>query len=62
MPITPYSHSRNRTKSEAMNPRLLPLALVVVVLVAGGIFLATRDIPAPRHAIQKVIGNDRFFK
>jgi hypothetical protein len=45
-----------------MNPRLLPLALVVVVLVAGGIFLATRDIPAPRHAIQKVIGNDRFFK
>jgi hypothetical protein len=44
-----------------MNPRLFLLG-VVVMLVAGGIFLATRDIASPRHAVEKVIGNDRFFK
>lgn len=62
MPITPYSHSRNRHKSEAMNPRMFFLGVLFLALVGGGIFLATRDIPSPRHAVEKVIGNDRFFK
>lgn len=45
-----------------MNPRLFFLGALLAALVAGGVFLATRDIPAPRHAVEKVIGNDRFFK
>ena len=46
-----------------INPRLLIAgACVVLLLAAGGIFLATRTIPAPQHHIEKVIANDRFFK
>ncbi len=62
MPITSYSHSPKRSKSEAMNGRVFLLLLLVVLLAAGGIFLATRDVPAPRHSIEKAIPNDRFFK
>ncbi len=36
------------------------VALVVVVLVAGAVFLATWDIPAPNQQIEKVIPDDRF--
>ncbi len=62
MPITSYSHSRNHNKSEAMNPRIWILAVILLLVAASGIFLATRDIPSPHHAIEKVISNDRFFK
>ena len=34
--------------------------LIVIVVVAGGVFLATWDIPAPSHQVEKTIPNDRF--
>ncbi len=45
-----------------MNPRLFVLGVILAAFVVGGVFLATRDVPSPRHAVEKVIGNDRFFK
>ena len=36
------------------------VALFVVVLVGGAVFLATWDIPAPNQEIEKVIPDDRF--
>ncbi len=45
-----------------MNPRLFVIAAAVFVFAAGAVFLATRDIPAPRHTIEKVIANDRLLK
>lgn len=41
---------------------LAAVALVVVVLVAGGVFLAFWDIPAPSAPVQKVIPDARFPK
>lgn len=32
----------------------------VAILVAGGIFLVTWDIPAPTQRVEVVIPNDRF--
>lgn len=36
------------------------IALSLVVLVGGAVFLATWDIPAPDQQIEKVIPDDRF--
>lgn len=44
--------------------RLLSIFFVLLVLlvVGGGIFLATWDIPAPKSKVEKVIPNDRLGK
>lgn len=34
--------------------------LVVAVVVGGGVFLSTWDIPAPVTKVEKVIPDDRF--
>lgn len=36
------------------------LALVVILLVGGAVFLATWEIPAPSEQIEKTIPNVRF--
>ena len=36
------------------------LLLLVLVIVGGGIFLATWNIPAPSAPVEKVIPNDRL--
>ena len=36
------------------------IALAVLVLVGGVVFLATWDIPAPASEVVKVLPNDRF--
>ena len=38
------------------------LAVVAVVLIAGAVFLATWDIPAPSRQVEKTLPNDRFPK
>jgi hypothetical protein len=38
------------------------IIIPMFVLAAGGIFLASRTVPAPQHAIEKEISNGRFFK
>ncbi len=38
----------------------LVLIAVIAILVGGGAFLATWDIPAPTTAIEKVLPDDRF--
>lgn len=38
----------------------LLLVLVLLVLVGGGIFLATFDLPAPTARVEKVIADDRL--
>jgi hypothetical protein len=50
--------------SEDFMSRLLAifLALLVLLVVGGGIFLATWDIPAPKSKVEKVIPNDRLGK
>jgi hypothetical protein len=35
-------------------------AIVLIGVVAGGVFLATWDIPAPTEQVEKTISNDRF--
>ena len=34
--------------------------LFLALIVAGGVFLATWDIPAPTESVEKTISNDRF--
>lgn len=36
------------------------IALIVVVLVGGAVFLATWEIPPPHQQVEKVIPDDRF--
>ncbi len=36
------------------------IVLFLVVIVAGGVFLAFWDIPAPSESVEKTIPNDRF--
>lgn len=36
------------------------IALFLAGIVAGGVFLATWDIPAPTESVEKTIPNDRF--
>ncbi len=36
------------------------LILLLLTFAAGGVFLATWDIPAPVSKVEKVIPNDRF--
>ncbi len=33
---------------------------IVVVLVAGAVYLMTADVPAPVHHVEQVIPNDRL--
>ena len=39
---------------------LILLAVVVVVIAGGAVFLATWDIPPPTARVEKVIPNDRI--
>lgn len=41
---------------------LAALTLVFLILVGGGIFLASWDIPAPSKPVEKVIPDARFPK
>jgi len=43
-----------------MRLTLIILAVVVVVLLAGGVFLVTWDIPAPSATVEKMVPDDRF--
>lgn len=36
--------------------------LVLAVIVGGGVFLATWDMPPPSTQVEKVIPNERFAK
>ena len=36
------------------------VAVIVVVVVGGAVFLSTWDIPAPNQQVEKVIPDDRF--
>jgi hypothetical protein len=36
------------------------IALVLVILVGGAVFLATWDMPPPTATVEKVIPNDHF--
>jgi len=36
------------------------LALAALVIVGGGLFLMTWDIPAPSEKVSKTLSNDRF--
>ncbi len=38
------------------------LVVVLAVLVGGGAFLATWDIPAPVNNVERIIPNDKFPK
>lgn len=40
----------------------LVFVLVVAILVGGGAFLATWDIPAPVNNVERTIPNDKFPK
>lgn len=35
-------------------------AIFLIAIIAGGVFLATWDIPAPSEQVEKTIPNDRF--
>jgi hypothetical protein len=39
---------------------MVAVALVVLVLIGGGVYLAFWDIPAPKTPVEKVLPNDRF--
>ena len=39
---------------------LVSTTLCVLVLAAGGIFIATWELPAPTKQVEKVIPNERF--
>jgi hypothetical protein len=41
---------------------LIALAVIVVLLVGGGVFLAAWDIPAPSTPVEKVIPDAKFPK
>ena len=38
------------------------IVLFLAVIGAGGVFLATWDIPAPTESVEKTIPNDRFAR
>ncbi len=40
----------------------LVFVLVVAIVVGGGVFLATWDIPAPVNNVERTIPNDKFPK
>ena len=41
---------------------LVFLLMLSIGLVAGAVFIATWDIPAPTQRVEKVVPNDRFPK
>ncbi len=44
-----------------MNKFILFFVILLIVLIGGGLaFLATWEIPAPSHNIEKVLDNDKF--
>jgi len=38
----------------------IALAAIAVLIIGGGIFLMTWDIPAPSEKVTKTLSNDRF--
>ena len=42
-------------------PRLV-FFLVALIIVGGGAFLATWDVPAPSSMVEKVVPNEKFPK
>lgn len=36
------------------------VVLVLAVIIGGGVFLATWDMPPPSSQVEKIIPNDRF--
>tara|TARA_A100001037_G_scaffold47458_1_gene39112 strand:+ start:284 stop:436 length:153 start_codon:yes stop_codon:yes gene_type:complete len=36
------------------------IVVILIGIVAGGVFLATWEIPAPSERVEKTIPNDRF--
>ena len=40
--------------------RFFVMSLLVIALVAGGVFLMTWEIPPPSKQVEKVIPDDRF--
>ena len=40
----------------------LVFVLVVAIVVGGGVFLATWDIPAPVNNVERTISDDKFPK
>jgi len=41
-------------------PTQILLALTALLIVGGGLFLMTWDIPAPSEKVTKTLNNDRF--
>jgi len=39
---------------------IVVLLVLILVLVGGGVFLATWEIPAPKAKVEKVIPDERF--
>jgi cell division septal protein FtsQ len=54
--------SRNviRTGMNMKSVSRIVLLSLLAVLIGGGVFLATWDIPAPLATVEKVIPDDRF--
>ena len=44
------------------NLSTLVFVLVVAIIVGGGVFLATWDIPAPINNVERTIPDDKFPK
>ncbi len=38
----------------------IAIAVLFAIVVGGGVFLATWDIPAPSERVEKVLPDDRF--
>jgi hypothetical protein len=58
------SQTLNRAGSSADMGKLvlITLAVIFVLLVGGGVFLAAWDIPAPSSSVEKVIPDAKFPK
>ena len=57
-----HHDSRHEGRHDRKTGKLLKYTIVILIvaLAAGAVFLATWDIPAPTHPVEKVIPNDRF--
>jgi cell division septal protein FtsQ len=60
--VVPFgcSATSSREKEHMGKVVMIAVALVVLVLVGGGVYLAFWDIPAPQTPVEKVIPSDRF--
>lgn len=49
------------TKGSSMSKiTQIALAAIAVLIIGGGVFLMTWDIPAPSEKVTKTLSNDRF--